>query len=387
MSTPPKHNPSKPAVKRSVYRPELDALRFIAFFGVFLFHTAYYPVGFYVSHHVPRIFAEVLNAATAGGKYGVDLFFALSSYLITDLLIREREQYGSLDVRFFYLRRILRIWPLYYFVIIITVLVPFFDPNHEFGLKYVLPFVLLSGNWAYVAFGGPNRVGASPLWSVSVEEQFYLLWPPIVARLSRQQIIYAALGMIVIANFSRVMILVSSDSSMALWANTFAHLDSIAAGILLAIMLHGRAPSIRPTTRIALLICGAVCITLRGHFQTTTNDSLSWGTTLFGWPAVAAACAMTLFAFIGLKVEQPWLQYLGKISYGLYSYHVFCIMVVDRLLEIQHRFREHTFLHAALREIISLGLTIAVSAVSYAVLEKPFLKLKEKFTRVRSRPI
>ena len=387
MSTLSNHNASESVAKRSVYRPELDILRFIAFFGVFLFHSAGYSVEFYKQHHVPLLVAEILNAAIGGGKYGVNLFFALSSYLITDLLIREREQYGSLDVRFFYLRRILRIWPLYYFILVITILVPFFDPDREFGLRYVLPFMLLSGNWAFVAFGGPNRVAASPLWSVSVEEQFYLLWPPVVARLSRRQIVYAALGMIVVANFTRVMLLVSSASPMALWANTFAHLDSIAAGILLAIMLRGRAPSIQPATRIALLICGAACVTLRGYFQTLTADSMSWGTTLFGWPMVAAACAMTLFAFIGLKVQQPWLQYLGKISYGLYAYHVFCIMTADQLLAIQHLVREHTLLHAALREIIALGLTVAVSAVSYAVLEKPFLKLKERFTRVRSRPV
>jgi peptidoglycan/LPS O-acetylase OafA/YrhL len=387
MPTVPNSNAAVPHSKRSVYRPELDVLRFIAFFGVFLFHTASYPVEFYVQRHIPLIFAEVLNGAIGGGKYGVNLFFALSSYLITDLLIREREQFGALDVRFFYLRRILRIWPLYYFILLISVLIPFFDPDHEFGLRYLLPFVFLSGNWAFVAFGGLTSVAVSPLWSVSVEEQFYLLWPPVVARLSRRQIVYAALGMILVANFTRVMLLVSSATPMALWANTFAHLDSIAAGILLAIMLHGRAPSIRLATRIALLICGAACITARGYFQTVTADSMSWGTTLFGWPAVAAACAVTLFAFIGLKIQQPWLQYLGKISYGLYVYHMFCIMTVDQLLAIQHRIRVHTSLHAVLREFLALGLTIAVSAVSYAVLEKPFLKLKERFTRVRSRPV
>jgi peptidoglycan/LPS O-acetylase OafA/YrhL len=96
---------------------------------------------------------------------------------------------------------------------------------------------------------------------------------------------------------------------------------------------------------------------------------------------------VTLFAFIGVKVDRPWLQYLGKISYGLYAYHMFCIMTVDQLLALQHRVSEHTFLHAAVRECLSLGLTIAVSAVSYTVLEKPFLKLKERFTRVHSRPI
>jgi peptidoglycan/LPS O-acetylase OafA/YrhL len=380
-------NQSDPATKQSVYRPELDLLRFIAFFGVFLFHTCYYQVDFFAHHHVPLILAKVLNAAIASGKYGVNLFFVLSSYLITDLLVREREQYGSLNIRLFYLRRILRIWPLYYFVLFVTLSVHSFDPNREFGLKYVLPFLLLSGNWALVAFGGLTSVAASPLWSVSVEEQFYLLWPPLVNRLSRKQIIYAALGMIFIANFARVLILLSSTNAMALWANTFAHLDSIAAGILMAVMLHGRAPSLRPAARIALLMCSAACMTLRGYFQTMTDDSLSWGTTLFGWPIVAISCAITLFAFIGLKMELPWFQYLGKISYGLYAWHMFCIMTVDRLLAMQHRFPEHTFFHAALRESISLGLVIGVSAVSYAVLEKPFLRLKERFTRVRSRPV
>src|ERR1700731_1465181 len=111
MPTLPTLSPAGVPSKQTVYRPELDLLRFLAFFGVFLFHTAGYPVAFYVQHHLPLFFAEVLNAGIAAGKYGVNLFFVLSSYLITDLLVRGKEECGSLDVRFFYLRRILRIWP------------------------------------------------------------------------------------------------------------------------------------------------------------------------------------------------------------------------------------------------------------------------------------
>src|SRR3984893_16892184 len=235
MSTPLILNQSRPAPRRSTYRPELDVLRFIAFFGVFLFHTAGYPVDFYVRHHVPIFVAEVLNAAIASGKYGVDLFFALSSYLITDLLIRERDQFGSLDVRSFYVRRILRIWPLYFFILLVTSLIPFFDPNREFGLRYLLPFMFLSGNWAFVAFGGLTSVAALPLWSVSVEEQFYLLWPPVVARLSRRGIVGAAGVMIVLANLPRVVVLFRHGGGWDVWANTLARLDPMAAGILLAV--------------------------------------------------------------------------------------------------------------------------------------------------------
>lgn len=380
-------NESGTASKRYVYRPELDVLRFFAFSAVFLFHTVDYPLDFYLLHHVPRNLAEVSRAAIGGGKYGVDLFFALSSYLITDLLVREKEQLGSLDVRSFYMRRILRIWPLYYFILLITLFIPFFDPDRQFGHKYLLPFIFLSGNWAFAAFGGPASVPASPLWSVSIEEQFYLFWPPVVARLSRQKTVYAALGMIIVANVTRVMPLVSPAFGMALWFNTFAHLDSIAIGILLAMMLRGRTPLVRPGARFALLICGAACFTLRGYFQNVMDDSNSWTNVLLAWPIVAVACALILFAFIGLKVPEPWLPYLGKISYGLYAYHMFCVLLVDRLLAIQHRLQEHSLPRAVLRVCLSLGLTIVVAAVSYAILEKPFLRLKERFTRVRSRPV
>jgi peptidoglycan/LPS O-acetylase OafA/YrhL len=370
--------------KPAPYRPELDVLRFVAFFAVFLFHTVNFPVAFYIQHGVRPVFGIAANAALAGGRYGVSLFFVLSSYLITDLLIREKEQCGALDVKFFYLRRILRIWPLYYLLIAASAVFPLFDPAHSFGIKYILPFALLSGNWAFVALGGLGS-GATPLWSVSVEEQFYLLWPPIVARLSRRQIIYVALGMILIANLSRIVILVSTRSPMALWANTFAHLDSIAAGILLAILLRGRAPTIGIPSRIGLIACGLICIILRGYFQTATDDSVSWGTTLLGWPVVSAACAAILFGFIGLRVKLPTIQYLGKISYGLYAYHIFCLMVVDKLLTAQHRFANGTLIHAGLRRVLTLALTITISATSYTILEKPFLRLKQRFTRIHSR--
>jgi peptidoglycan/LPS O-acetylase OafA/YrhL len=329
----------------------------------------------------------MLVGAIAAGQYGVDLFFVLSSYLITELLVREKEQCGTLNVGFFYLRRILRIWPLYYFILLLTITVNLFDPTHAFGLKYIFPFLLLSGNWGLVVFGWPEHVAATPLWSVSVEEQFYLLWPPVVARLSRKGIVYAALGMIAVANIVRVVMLLTSATAMELWGNTFAHLDSIAAGILIAILLGGKAPTVSTLVRAMLIICGITIVSLRGYFQSVSGVGLSWGTVLFGWPATAVSCALILVAFIGSKVTPPWLRYLGKISYGLYAYHVLCIMVVDKVLTLQRRFAEHSLIHAGLREVLSLALTIGVSAISYAALEKPFLQLKEKFTRVHSRPV
>src|SRR6266704_4681348 len=95
------------------YRPELEALRFFAFFGVFLFHAVPRVTSFYDANGIPRWLTATIIPAFTSGAYGVDLFFALSAYLITSLLLRERATTGSLDLRGLSFRRILRIWPLY----------------------------------------------------------------------------------------------------------------------------------------------------------------------------------------------------------------------------------------------------------------------------------
>src|SRR5437660_1432973 len=103
--------PKKGKVER-FYRPELDCLRFFAFFAVFVYHTLSGEPAYYAARHVPL--ATLLASAASAGRFGVDLFFLLSAFLITELLVREQEQFGKLDLRSFYLRRILRIWPLYF---------------------------------------------------------------------------------------------------------------------------------------------------------------------------------------------------------------------------------------------------------------------------------
>src|SRR5436305_10886285 len=104
--------PAAPVAGR-FYRPELDGLRFFAFLGVFVFHAAPRTLEFYAAAGYPRWLTNLLISVFGAGAYGVDLFFALSAYLITSLMLRERATTGSFDLRSFYVRRILRIWPLY----------------------------------------------------------------------------------------------------------------------------------------------------------------------------------------------------------------------------------------------------------------------------------
>lgn len=367
--------------KPSFYKPELDILRFFAFLSVYVVHTWKFTADNLVQHdHVPLWLAKTAVGIAHGGDYGVDVFFVLSAYLITELLLREKEAMGSLDVRAFYMRRILRIFPLYYLFVCLAALIPFLNPQHEFSLRYVIPFLFFMGNWSFVAFGFPHSV-AVPLWSVSVEEQFYLLWPPVVARLTRRQIVVAAIAMILVANVSRFLALLMHQSTQQLWANTFAHLDSIGAGILVASVLRGKV-SLHYASRIALVIFGFLCLSVRASFVAIRPDErLFLLGTLIGYPAVVLACTAILVSFLGMTFRSRVLEYLGKISYGLYVYHFMCIAITRAILPAVHGPIQN-----ALLIILSLGMTIAVSAVSYAVVEKPFLNLKRRFTYVDSRP-
>jgi peptidoglycan/LPS O-acetylase OafA/YrhL len=156
------------------YRPELDTVRFFAFLEVFVIHSLSHDPETY-GKHLPGWLANIIARMVQSGGFGVDLFFCLSSFLITSLLIREAKRYEKIDVKGFYIRRILRIWPLYFFAIFLLLfLIPALGGS-PISYRDIAAFTFLSGNWLS-AFGfGQNN--ASHLWSISVEEQFYLLWP------------------------------------------------------------------------------------------------------------------------------------------------------------------------------------------------------------------
>jgi len=375
--------PVKTIVKtRPFYRPELDVLRFFAFLGVFLFHFNH-PVEFYVQHGIPRMVALPVASLIEGGVFGVDLFFVLSSYLITELLLREKEACGTLDVKGFYLRRILRIWPLYFFYIGLA-LIPVFNPNHVFTWRHAVAYLLLAGNWSVIAWGWPLHSIIGPLWTVSIEEQFYLTWPPIVRNLSRDSLAAAAVGMLVVSNITRIIMVALHGGQNSVWCNTLGRLDPIAAGILVAALLHGGVPKFKLSTRLGLLVAGILPLPLvANYWKIHEPEHLAWIPTMVGFPVVAAGCTLIMLSALGISLRMPrTLLYLGKISYGLYVYHALANDLSNLVIPVHN-----SFLQLALRPIAALAITIALAAVSYAVLETPFLKLKRRFSHIDSRPV
>lgn len=358
------------------YRLELDLLRFAAFLMVFLSHVVPGDESFFAQLSVPHSAAAVIIAMAAGGAFGVDLFFVLSSFLITTLLIRERRAYHTVDVRSFYVRRALRIWPLYFtFLLFIAPLVHYILPADELQAKYLVAFVALAGNWACVAWGYPHSV-AGPLWSVSIEEQFYLTWPWIV----RQSVHYlrtVALAMLAISFLSRLALVAGHAVHPQIWCNTLARLDPIACGALLAIALEHRENQLSAWGRASLLLLGVAILTVAGRYGDFTG-----GKALVTFPAVSLACVALLWGTLGLQLSsERWIvrlcAYLGRISYGLYVFHWLYVGLFGVA-------SAHTPVQRMTRIAAALLATIVTAAGSYRWLEGPFLRLKGRFARVES---
>jgi peptidoglycan/LPS O-acetylase OafA/YrhL len=371
------------------YRPELDTLRFFAFLGVFVFHVIPHDPSFYLSHQLlhPAL-VPLVCAASGAGAFGVDLFFALSAYLITTLLIREEEVRGHIDIKAFYIRRILRIWPLYFFFIAVAALFPLWDSGQHLGWPYITGFLLLAGNWVYVWKGLPRSI-ANPLWSISIEEQFYLLWPIALRRISRRHVALAVACLLLLANVARVWLSLSHVLGAAIEYNTVARLDAIALGIFVAYVLGPRVPALSLFRRVALAgSCLSLWCIVAGYAKLNTQTEVVsvWGT-LLGRPLVAIAAAGLLVAIIGAPaagariLANSGLTYLGRISYGLYVYHAAGLRIAG------YCFRTNSVRAFVAYAFSGFVLTVFLSAASYRWLESPFLKMKEKFSVVRSRPV
>jgi peptidoglycan/LPS O-acetylase OafA/YrhL len=369
MSCATNHASVMPAVilagsKSAFYRPELDCLRFFAFLAVFVHHTMPGPIEFYTTHHLPTGFSNLAYA----GAFGVDLFFCLSAFLITELLLREKEQVGHLDVKLFYIRRILRIWPLYFAFVLFAFGLTFVDRTQHFSARQLLMFLLLAGNWASAVTVISSVV--APLWSVSIEEQFYLLWPLAVRKATRKQMLIICLAMISLAFAWRSFVQVQAYSHDFAWNATFGHLDSIGYGILLS--LAGLQKQTPLWGRVGLFLAGLSAWFFAGGIH--DRDDYAMALASLGSIAI-------LGAVIGIKLDNRFLVRLGVVSYGLYVYHRLFLTWFNRILPSTHGWG------FVLWWILALSCTTITALASYRWLETPFLRLKKRFTIVKSRPV
>ena len=361
------------------YQPELDGLRFYAFLGVFICHTLPFEPAFYHRLHLPVPW--LWGAAAKAGAAGVDLFFALSAFLITSILLRERQQNGGISLRRFYLRRILRIWPLYFVLVALGLVLAHTMATQKLPWYYVAGYLLFVGNWVHAVFGRPESV-CSPLWTVSIEEQFYLIWPLLMKLLDRRGMIVAAIVTLLLATVSRTAFMLAGWSGGFLYYGSTSRCDSLALGILFALFVD-RLP--RLTRWMRLLLAGAG---VSGWIAASAWLNEQPGPVdirmVAGRLLVSISAGAILFAGLHSRsrfLRGEWVVGLGKISYGLYALHLTALLIVVSLL--------HPVWGWQLLAAKALGLvfTILLALASYRWVESPFLRLKDRFATVLSRPV
>lgn len=386
------------------YRPELDVLRLFAFLSVFFYHGL---PGMVVANHSGWMARAALFETTIkdAGSFGVCLFFTLSAYLITELLTREKTNTTTVHVQSFYARRVLRIWPLYFAFLFFGALLGLVINSYAVEVKRMLAFLFLSGNW-YVAKIGCAANPTAPLWSISVEEQFYLVWPWIAKWGGKLWIGLVSVALFPISWFWLVALTrTGADLNRTIWLNSFVQFQFFALGALLALLLHGRVLHLRWFGRILLLLGGAAAwLIADGVFHVKRADLVAQSDrVLAGYGFVAVGCALFLLGFLG--TSRRWLPgpliYLGKISYGLYVFHMLCLDISWTLFRpaLEHFVDGervalgvwHKILQSGpaylLVDGLALAMTIALAMLSYRFLEQPFLRMKDRFTFIHSRSV
>lgn len=362
---------------RPMYFPELDGLRFFAFLLVF------------INHHTLFTKIPYLSFLASHGWIGVDLFFALSAFLFTRLLIAENEKTSTISFKKFYIRRIFRIWPVYFLMVVIAL---FLNRDiiqqaltTELRIR-ILGLLTFTDNIMCVFYAFNPLKYTSHLWTIAYEEQFYIFIPLLIYRLVRstvtRKLIWLALAFLLF-NLIRMAMIHWEAPYPTIWVLPVSHFESILLGTVVG--FGGFDFLLEKTSSFLFGLTGLLALILLCNLPNVNVNSF-W--LLISYTSVGLITSLTLFLVLKNDLCKKFLShnffvFLGKRSYGLYLYHLlgngFATLAVSRF----RLFPSETLASF----IYSLIFTIAASLLSYWLIETPFLRMKKKFEVIVSRPI
>jgi peptidoglycan/LPS O-acetylase OafA/YrhL len=326
---------------------------------------------------------KVVLQVCGKGNYGVSLFFVLSGFLITYLLMHEAKTKGSINIFRFFMRRLLRIWPVYFIVI-----------GFGFLLFPELPFGIYTKNsgWMYAFFlsnieeirtGWNDSVNLLTVsWSVSIEEQFYMAWVTLMAVFPFLRKAKGFLPFLLLLVFaSLVFRFIHADHFRTLYYHTFAVMSDLALGGLLAYgcfhwNIQERLANIPKWFTLTAYILGILAIL--GARKIFVGDLIVIEKVVLGFFFVFIIADQTFGKNSSFKADKlPFLFKIGTISYGFYMYHCIVLYYIQMLFQVNGW--SENILHFILYFLTSLAGTLVVSSLSYRFVEKPILGLKRFF--------
>jgi len=366
---------SVPRRIKSTYLPCLDGLRALAILGVLIEH-----------------FGLPMPALLRCGPLSVRFFFVLTGYFITLSLWRvqaemvETKTGSYLPLGRYYLARLLRIGPPFYLALIVGALLGIAEVRTNFF--WLATFQANN----YIAYLGYWPDSISHFWSLAVQEQFYLLWPAVVLALPKRWFVPAMAAFILFGLVFRIVCIVTAASTITRWVTIFGCIDSFAVGALIAYLkeskLLEKMRQLSPTALFAMPLVAFSCFFLGRALMTLPENNVwlalteSFDAIFLAWLLAASLCGVK--GCYALFLSWAPLVYLGRISYGIYVYHVFVIVLVSPLLLSWGLSENHG---AFARLAILFTLTVAISSLSWHYLEQPFLAWKNTLGARRIIPV
>ncbi|MBI3517791.1 MAG: acyltransferase [Bacteroidetes bacterium] len=372
---------------KHIYFNGLNGLRFFAALAVIVTHIELIKGSFGLKNHwnSPLFFNL--------GGLGVYFFFVLSGFLITYLLLAEKEKFGKISIKQFYIRRVFRIWPLYYFVLLLGFFVlPQFEAfkigylessfEQHFYPNLIL-YIFILPNLAFSFYPAVPNIGQS--WSIGVEEQFYIVWPIIIAK--SKSILKTLLIIIVVLVFVKVVVLLlGSHFKDTAWYKplksfvAMSKFECMSIGGLGAYFLYTNHSILKLVYNPIFFAISVVCSILLIYF---TPEKLQDGVHL-----AYSVLFLQIILFVAKKSESTYFDnrvfnYLGKISYGMYMYHLMviplCIYMYVKYGKVNSSLIENCVVYGTV-----ILLTILVSGISYHFFEQKFIKLKSNYSPIKS---
>ena len=363
--------------KVSNYDAGIDVVRFIAFLSVFIHHFTYRggnsltgsPHAFWVNTYIDSI--------AFFGAEGVTIFFCLSGYLLSKLLIKELGDTGKLGIRSFYLRRILRIWPLYFAFIGFCLLAAPLLGHQAIEASELPSLMTFTYNWQQL-YVNNSRGMAAIFWSISVEEQIYLILPLLIiifykVGIKRLPVLLIALGILF-----RILFYVND---LALYRNTLSYLSTIGIGMVFALYEEKiRFWFQEYKTKLSIFFMVLVCLYILNFKSVFSKGSLL--IIAFDLTAITAVLLLIMLGGVhGKKVNiiaRPF-AWLGRRTYGMYVFHwpILAFMVSRKI------FFDDLEGISYMGLVFAFALVVAISAFSYRFFEKPFLDLRKKYQYIK----
>jgi peptidoglycan/LPS O-acetylase OafA/YrhL len=372
---------SKLSAAEPNHKPELDGIRGIALLAVMLSHGG----GRYILQ--TTVVAKLFAYAMVPGWSGVELFFVLSGFLITGILLKSKsaENYFSS----FYARRFLRIFPIYYFVVTVGMLAA----HHNFWWNSMMPpermrvaYYFYAQNWPIFWNHGAYQTVSlfGHFWSLAVEEQFYLVWPLIIWLLPEGWVLCLCTTGLAIALPLRFYMVHRYAESLGAMVLTTSRMDGLLVGVVLAILLRrGQIPLrwIYLCLGVGTAIIGYIAIFHHRELIATYFYMPTLGITGFSLLS-GGFLALSQHRIVWLRriLDARWLGTVGKYSYGMYIYHVPIYLILEHILETHFGVVFPLPLGWALLYIAFLiAATFLVAKVSYDLVESKILALKIYF--------